>query len=64
MKHGLSRFRGHSRGQSAVEFALVLPLFLLILIGLIEFAFAFSTLNSINYTARDVALTAAEGGDE
>jgi hypothetical protein len=38
-------------------------MFLLILIALIEFAFAFSTLNSLNYTARDVALIAAEGGD-
>ena len=63
MKQGPGRFRRDSRGQSAVEFALVLPLFLLILIALIEFAFAFSTLNSLNYTARDVALVAAEGGD-
>lgn len=63
MKHGTGRFGGDVRGQSAVEFALVLPVFLLILIALIEFAFAFSTLNSLNYTARDVALTAAEGGD-
>ncbi|HEY8179006.1 MAG TPA: TadE/TadG family type IV pilus assembly protein, partial [Candidatus Limnocylindria bacterium] len=46
-----------------VEFGLVLPLFLLVLVAFIEFAFAFSTLNSLNYVARNVALMTAEGGN-
>ena len=45
-----------------VEFALILPMFLLVVIAFIEFAFAFSTLNAINYVARNVALIVAEGG--
>jgi len=37
VKHGTGRFGGDVRGQSAVEFALVLPVFLLILIALIVY---------------------------
>ncbi|HWM73881.1 MAG TPA: TadE/TadG family type IV pilus assembly protein [Nocardioides sp.] len=48
------------RGQSLVEFSLVLPIFLLIIIGLIEFALAFHGLLSINFASRDAALFAAE----
>jgi TadE-like protein len=48
------------RGQSLVEFSLVLPIFLLIIIGLIEFSLAFHGLLSINFASRDAALFAAE----
>jgi hypothetical protein len=58
-----ARRQASTRGQAAVEFGLVLPLFLLVLIAFIEFAFAFSTLNSLNFVARDVALVTAEGGN-
>ncbi len=51
------------RGQTLVEFALVFPLFLLMMVGLIEFAFVFNALLSVNYAARDAALAAAEAGD-
>lgn len=47
-----------------VEFALVLPIFLIVIIAIIEFAFAFSTLNSINFAARDLGLVVAEGGNQ
>lgn len=47
-----------------VEFALVLPIFLISIIAIIEFAFAFSTLNSLNFAARDLALVVAEGGNQ
>jgi Flp pilus assembly protein TadG len=47
-----------------VEFALVLPIFLISIIAIIEFAFAFSTMNSLNFAARDLALVAAEGGNQ
>lgn len=54
---------GVRRGQSLVEFALVLPIFILVIIAFIEFAFAFSTLNTLHFVARDIAQYAAEAGN-
>jgi Flp pilus assembly protein TadG len=51
------------RGQALVEFALVFPIFIVMLLGIIEFAFMFNALLSVNYAARDAALAAAEAGD-
>lgn len=53
---------GGSRGQALVEFALVFPLFLLLLFAVIEFAFVFSGMLGISYATRDAALLAAEAG--
>jgi Flp pilus assembly protein TadG len=50
-------------GQSLVEFALVIPLFLVVLMGVIEFAFLMNGQLSINYATRDGALIAAEAGN-
>ena len=50
-------------GQSLVEFALVVPIFLLLMMGLIEFAFLMNGLLSINYASRDAALIGAEAGN-
>ena len=52
------------RGQSLVEFALVIPIFLMMLMGLLEFAFMFNATLATNYAARDGALLAAEGGSD
>ena len=52
-----------SRGQALVEFALVFPIFIVLLLGIIEFAFLFNALLSVNYAARDAALAAAEAGN-
>lgn len=57
----LSRHR--AEGQSLVEFAMVFPLFVTMIMGLIEFAFVFNAMLSVNYSARDAALAAAEAGD-
>lgn len=51
------------RGQAAVEFILVLPLFLFLLIAIIEFAFVFSTLNALSFAVRDIAQVGVEGGN-
>ena len=59
-----SRRRGRSRGQSLVEFSLVIPLFLTVALALIEFAFAFHAVLAVNYASRTAALLAAEGGNE
>ncbi len=50
-------------GQSLVEFALVFPIFVTLVMGLIEFSFVFNAMLSVNYAARDAALAAAEAGD-
>lgn len=54
--------RSTTGGQSLVEFALVVPIFLLLMMGLIEFAFLMNGLLSINYASRDAALIGAEAG--
>jgi Flp pilus assembly protein TadG len=57
------RRRGGSRGQALVEFALIFPLFLLLLFSIIEFAFVFSAMLGLSYATRDAALLAAEAGN-
>ncbi len=52
-----------SRGQSLVEFALVIPIFLTLFMGVIEFALLLNGQLSINYATRDGALIAAEAGN-
>ena len=46
-----ARNRGRSRGQALVEFSLVIPVFLMILFGILDFGFAlYSRLTLINAT--------------
>jgi hypothetical protein len=47
-----------------VEFALVFPIFILLIVGLIEFSLAFNALLSVNFASRDAALLAAEAGED
>jgi Flp pilus assembly protein TadG len=49
-------------GQAIIEFALVLPLLLLVLLGITEFGRAFYTLNVLTQAAREGARLAAVGG--
>jgi len=46
------------------EFALLAPLFFLILIGIVEFAFAFNAQLNTNYASRAGGLVAAEAGND
>ena len=46
-----------------MEFGLVFPIFFLLLLAIIEFAFALNALVSIDFATRDAALAAAEAGD-
>jgi Flp pilus assembly protein TadG len=57
------RRRAASRGQALVEFALIFPLFLLVLFSIIEFTFVFSAMLGLSYATRDAALLAAEAGN-
>jgi Flp pilus assembly protein TadG len=54
--------RERTLGQSLVEFALVLPLFLTVMLAIIEFAFTFNAVLAVNFASRTAALLAAEGG--
>ena len=54
----MRRLIGNHRGQSVVEFALVLPLLLLIVFGVTEFGRAWMTLNVLTAAAREGARTA------
>jgi len=54
---------GPDAGQALVEFALILPILLLLLIGLIEFAFVWNSRNTVLFASRDGSMLAAEGGN-
>jgi Flp pilus assembly protein TadG len=51
----LRRGRASSRGQSLVEFALVFPLFILLVAGMIDFGMGLYSYMTINNAARDAA---------
>jgi Flp pilus assembly protein TadG len=61
-KHARHQRRSRTAGQSLVEFALVIPLFLFVLLAIIEFAFVFNAVLTANYATRDASLIAAEAG--
>lgn len=49
------RRRDAARGQGLVEFALIVPVFMLILLGILEFGFAFDHAMTVNYATREGA---------
>ena len=49
------RDRGARSGQALVEFALIVPLFLLLLLGLLEFGFIFDHAMTVSYATREGA---------
>jgi Flp pilus assembly protein TadG len=55
--------RRRESGQTLVEFALVIPLALVMIVGIVEFALAFNALLSINFATREAALVGAEAGN-
>ena len=57
------RKRHLGRGQAIVEFALVLPLFLVILVGMLEFGVAFDHRNAMAYAVREGARVGASLGN-
>ncbi len=54
--------RHHERGQSAVELALILPIFTVLLFGIIEFGRLWMTVNVMSGAAREGARVAAVSG--
>jgi Flp pilus assembly protein TadG len=59
------KFFNDQKAQSLVEFALVVPVFVIILFGVIEFARMFETMNVVTSAAREgvrvAAVTAPDG---
>jgi Flp pilus assembly protein TadG len=55
--------RSREAGQSMVEFALVLPLLIIMLLGIIQFGFILNGLVVVNAAAREGARAAAVGED-
>jgi hypothetical protein len=58
-----TRRASQAEGQTLVEFALVFPIFFVLLMGMIEFGLVFNALLSINFATRDASLIAAEAGN-
>jgi hypothetical protein len=54
--------RSADAGQSLVEFALVIPIFITLLMGVIEFGFLYNNLLTVQFAARQGASAAAEAG--
>jgi hypothetical protein len=54
-RRGARRGRRLSRGQAIVEFAMVAPLFLLMLFGYVEFALIGASVAAFNFAAKDAA---------
>jgi Flp pilus assembly protein TadG len=50
-------------GQAFVEFALLLPIIMLIVVGLMEFGMMLNSRNAVEFASRDGSIIAAEGGN-
>jgi len=61
---GFRNLRKSERGQSAVEFALVLPILIIILLGIIEFGWFLNAKITITSAAREGARVYAIHGDK
>lgn len=58
-------WHGRERGASVVEFAVLAPVLLLLVLGMVEFGWLFGQFNDVRHGAREGARYAAvNGGDE
>jgi Flp pilus assembly protein TadG len=60
---GFRRRRDGERGQALLEFAFIIPVMMLVMIGIIEFALAFNATLGVNRASQDAALIASEAGN-
>src|SRR5437763_14458339 len=54
--------RRQDRGQALSECALVIALLLLLILGIVEFSFVWTSRNTVLFASRDASMLAAEGG--
>jgi hypothetical protein len=54
--------RSDEHGQGLVEFSLTLPIFVLVMMGVIEFGFLYNNILTVQYASRQGAKAAAEAG--
>ena len=59
---GLARGERGERGQAIVEVALILPLLVFLIVGIIEFSLLLNARNTVSFASRDGSMLAAEGG--
>lgn len=64
VKRLFKRFRDTEAGQALVEFTMILPIFLILLFGLVDFGRGFYTWLVVTNAAREGARTAAVQSDE
>ena len=64
MKRSASRIEERSRGAVAVEFALVAPILLALIAGIVEFSYTFNLQISVTQAAREAARTMAITNDQ
>src|SRR5438093_1616460 len=57
------KFGRSEMGQAIVEFALLLPALVLLLVGLMEFSLVRNSRNTVLFASRDGSMLAAEGGN-
>jgi Flp pilus assembly protein TadG len=62
-RRAASRRRRGARGQTLVEFALVIPIFLTLVVAIAEFAFLLTVRTGITYASQDATQLAAELGN-
>ena len=60
----LSKLSKNEKGQSMVEFALVFPILILLVLGIIQFGIIFSAQISLTHAAREGARAASVGTSE
>jgi Flp pilus assembly protein TadG len=55
---------GAESGQTMVEFALIFPLFIILVMGVIEFGLAFNAILGVNRSSQQAVLVASEVGND
>ena len=58
---GLRRFAGAHEGASAVEFAIIAPVFILMIVGVLAYGIYFGAASSVQQIAADAARTSIAG---
>ena len=58
-----SRRRRRPRGQALVEFTMIIPIFLGVVVAIFEFSFLFTSFVSVSYASHDAAQVAATYGN-